>query len=276
MATGSLMLDAPYGRAFLADPLFDIHREMNRLFDDALRGGSGGSGGASSGPAMAMPRIDVHESQGELCISADLPGLSQRDVELRLDGDVLTLSGERRQDQSREQRGYHVMERSHGRFRRSIRLGFAPTPADVDARFEDGVLTVTVPRRSQEERHRRIEIRGGGSDGGARAPGLQGANPPPMDVESRTASPGEGASGGMGDGGTGPGGAAAASASPEAATGAPAEASSGMPPGAPTTSAPGMSPDTSPGVPTDASPGASSPPPPSTSSTASEANATGG
>ena len=152
MASGYL---TPYGRGWLADPLFDLHREMNRLFDDASRGG-GAQGGITP-----LPRIDIHESQGELCISADLPGLKQEDIDLRLDGDTLTLSGERKHDDSRSEQGYHVMERSYGRFRRSVQLGFTPKPGDVDAHFEHGVLTVRIPRRSEEERNRRIGIRGG-------------------------------------------------------------------------------------------------------------------
>jgi HSP20 family protein len=146
----------PSTRSFLADPIFDLHREMNRLFGDAMRGGGVGSSGT-----MPLPQIDVHESDGELCISADLPGLSREDVDLRLEGDLLTISGERKQEQSRQQRGYHVMERSHGRFRRSVQLGFAPDPSQVDARFEHGVLTIKVPRKSEQERVRRIPIQGG-------------------------------------------------------------------------------------------------------------------
>ena len=77
------------------DPLLELHRKMNRLFDDAFR--VGGSEGGPSGPASMMPpRLDVDESDGELRLQADVPGVRSADLAVRIDGDLLTLSGERR------------------------------------------------------------------------------------------------------------------------------------------------------------------------------------
>jgi HSP20 family protein len=158
------------------DPLLDFHREVDRLFDDVFGGGfrlarGGSAGGLSSATA---PRIDVHEDANEICITADLPGVRPADVDVRVDGDVLTISGECQRDSDRNEAGYHVMERSRGSFRRSLRLPFAPDMDQVRAESNHGVLTVHVPRHAQEQqRQRRIEVRDS-SQGGA--PGMGGTS----------------------------------------------------------------------------------------------------
>ena len=75
-------------------------------------------------------------------MEADLPGVKPSDVDVRLDGDMLTISGEKRMESERKEEDYQVMERSYGRFRRSIQLPFAPDPEQVRAECQDGVLTV--------------------------------------------------------------------------------------------------------------------------------------
>lgn len=167
------------------EPLFDLHREVNRLFDDML-GGAGGPLAAAGSPSglMPLPRLDVRESEGELCITAELPGVKESDVDLRIDGDLLTLSGEKKNEIDRKQENYHVMERSYGSFRRTVQLPFAPNPDEVQASFEQGVLTIRMPRLAQQQRSRRIEIR---HAAGAPSPMLQQAG------ESRPAGEGQGA-----------------------------------------------------------------------------------
>jgi len=147
------------GRGLMGgDPLLDLHREMNRLFDDVFRGSSG-QGGSSS--LASMPRLDMHESDNELCVTADLPGVTPADVDLQIDRDVLTISGERKGENEQKQQNYHLMERSYGRFQRQVQLPFAPDPGQVRANFEHGVLTVRIPRQAEQQRSRRIEVRTG-------------------------------------------------------------------------------------------------------------------
>ncbi|HYE70336.1 MAG TPA: Hsp20/alpha crystallin family protein [Aquabacterium sp.] len=142
------------------DPLLDFHREVDRLFDDVFGGGFRLATGSSAAGGAVMPRIDVHEDATEICITADLPGVRPADVDVRVDGDVLTISGETQKDAERNEAGYHVMERSRGSFRRSLRLPFAPDMDQVRAESHHGVLTVHVPRQAQEaQRARRIEVR---------------------------------------------------------------------------------------------------------------------
>ena len=124
---------------------------MNRLFDDASRGSAGGRD--TTGMALVAPRMDTHESENALEITAELPGVSQNDVDLRIEGDVLTIRGEKRNE--RQDKQAHVVERSYGSFQRSVQLPFAPDPAQVEADFEHGVLRVVLPKKGQQETARK-------------------------------------------------------------------------------------------------------------------------
>jgi HSP20 family protein len=161
----------PYSstRSWMQDPLFQLQREIDRVFEDVFSGGSGGSAGnagARSGSMMNAPRIDLQDSEGELRLHADLPGVQPSDLDIRVEGDVLTIRGERKSESERNEQNFHVMERSHGRFQRSIQLPFAPNPDEVQASVREGVLELRIPKRAPQERSRRIEVRGGESSGG--------------------------------------------------------------------------------------------------------------
>jgi HSP20 family protein len=159
------------------DPFLELHREVNRLFDDVLRGGPPA---AAQGGPMLTPRMDVSETEDELRVCVELPGVRQEDVDVTLNNDVLTISGEKRSEAQQERESYHLTERSFGRFQRSIQLPFAPEPDKVRAAFEHGVLTVTLPKASPQQRSRRIEVKAGGgqpSGAGQPAEAAQGAAP---------------------------------------------------------------------------------------------------
>lgn len=156
------------------DPFVDLHREMNRLFDDFM----GGTLPQQGGPAM--PRLDVREADKEICVCAELPGVDPSQVDVRLDGSVLTISGEKRNDSERDDDNYHVMERSFGRFQRSIQLPFEPQAQDLRADFKHGLLTVHVPKQAQQERSRKIDIQVADGEGGQPAGGAM-ANGPTAD-----------------------------------------------------------------------------------------------
>jgi HSP20 family protein len=140
------------------DPFLQLHRDMNRLFDDTLRDWGGSQNQVGGGSSAMMPRIDVHEQDNRLEVTAELPGVDQKDVELRLDDDILTIRGEKRNE--RKDKQAHITERSYGAFQRSIQLPFSPDPNQVRAEFRDGVLSIAVPRQEQQDRSRRIEIGG--------------------------------------------------------------------------------------------------------------------
>jgi len=140
------------------DPFSDLHREMNRLFDDFLVGGPLGT----ARTLMASPRLDMRESQQELCIAAELPGVKPEDVEIRIEGSMLTLRGEKANEAEEKKEDYYLMERSYGRFQRSLQLPYSPDPDQVRAQFDNGVLTIHVPKEAQQERSRRVEIQSQG------------------------------------------------------------------------------------------------------------------
>jgi HSP20 family protein len=156
------------------DPLSDFRRDMDRLFDAFFSGGGPLVGGSSAASAMSMPRIDVREDEHELSVSADLPGMKPSEVDLRLEGDVLVISGERKSEAERKDENFHVMERGYGRFRRSVQLPFAPEPEQVHADYNHGVLTIRMPRQPQAERSRRIEVHESGDANTAPGIGISG------------------------------------------------------------------------------------------------------
>lgn len=134
------------------NPLFNLHREMDRLFDAAFRD-FGLFGGRSQ---ATWPHLELVESGDGYTLTAELPGLDEEDIDLSLQDGVLTLSGEKRSEHDDKQRGYS--ERSYGSFTRSITVGDID-PSKVEADFDKGVLTVTLPRSAEAaQRVKRIPI----------------------------------------------------------------------------------------------------------------------
>ncbi len=139
------------------DPFLSLHREVNRMFDDFARGFGLGvplAGGISSG----WPHIEVSETDKDVKVVAELPGLEQKDVEVTLAQGTLTLKGEKKS----ESQGALYSERWHGQFQRSLQLGPDVDPDKVNAAFKNGVLTVTLGKRAEAERQvKRISVTGG-------------------------------------------------------------------------------------------------------------------
>jgi HSP20 family protein len=154
-------------RGLGGDPFLSLHREVNRLFDDVFRGYGGPAGTGQGGGNVIPAHMDVSETENEFRVRAELPGVSEKDVEVTLDDDVLTIRGEKRLERKDEKESYHVVERSYGTFQRSLRLPYAVDPEQVRASFEHGVLTVTLPKTKQQERSRRIQVQTGGQAQGA-------------------------------------------------------------------------------------------------------------
>ncbi len=140
---------------------------MNRAFDEVFRGFPAAARGAAAIGGFA-PNLAVRETEQGLEIAAELPGMSEQDVELDLEGDLLTLSGEKKDERTQEGGGLHLTERSFGRFQRAFRLPYRPDPGQVRAEFDRGVLRITLPRPQQERAGGRIQIQatGGQRQGG--------------------------------------------------------------------------------------------------------------
>jgi HSP20 family protein len=136
-----------------------IQSEMNRLFNtffDTITPGNGGNTLRRWVPAM-----DLVETEGEFVLRADLPGLSQDDVKIELQDQVLTISGERKAEHEERKEGYYRVERSSGAFSRSLTLPEGVDPSAVKASFDKGVLEVRIPK-PEERKPRRVEISVGG------------------------------------------------------------------------------------------------------------------
>ena len=141
------------------DPLWQFRRDVDRLVDEVF-GAIPTAAGEGGAVRRLVPDIDIEESEEELRICADLPGVAAEDVSVDLAGDLLTIRGERRAEGRTAARDYHLAERSYGSFARAIRLPFAADPEQVAASFENGVLTVSVPNSAVRQKVRRIAVRG--------------------------------------------------------------------------------------------------------------------
>jgi HSP20 family protein len=136
-------------------PFLSLQREMNRLFDDVFRG--------FDAPALsgrtAWPNVDVAETDTEYKVTAELPGLEEKDVELTLRDNALTLSGEKRDEREEKNEGRYYAERFVGRFSRTIPLPVEVDAEKVGAAFKNGVLTVVLPKNEQaRDTSKRIPI----------------------------------------------------------------------------------------------------------------------
>jgi len=138
---------------------------MNRLFDDMFCNLMRRTGGQQSGQQRLTewaPAIDVVTKDGDLVIRAELPGVKQEDVDITFQDNVLTISGERKAEQEEERGGYYVRERRYGSFSRSLTLPHGVDESKIHARYEDGVLEVTVEGAAAVQEPRRIQIEGSG------------------------------------------------------------------------------------------------------------------
>ena len=125
------------------DPFMTLHREMNRLFDDVFRG----FGGMGLSPLMegqfGWPKLELSETDNALTVSAELPGMTEKDVNVEINNGVLTIRGEKKNE--RKDEGKYLTERYYGAFERQIPLQDVEEDK-AEASFKDGVLTVSLPK----------------------------------------------------------------------------------------------------------------------------------
>jgi HSP20 family protein len=131
-----------------------------RLIDSLLSDVVGTGAGDGGGDLLAQPRMNIEDRGNEIRVTAELPGLSEGDIEVTLDDDILIVAGEKRQEKEVDEGDMRLVERAFGRFRRTIQLPFAPDPNRVEAQFRDGVLTITAPKNAeQQSRQKQIEVK---------------------------------------------------------------------------------------------------------------------
>ena len=137
-----------------SDSFFTLRREIDRLFDRFW------TGDVLSENTLWVPPMDVVERDGEIRCSLELPGLKVEDVNITVENGVLTISGERQYEREEDQGGSQFVERRYGRFERSFTLPEYVDADHITADYDNGVLTVVLPKTAAAKA-RRIEIRGG-------------------------------------------------------------------------------------------------------------------
>ena len=147
-------------RQTLARPdvgMWSLQREVDRLFDEFARGFGMP---AVTGNGSLMPSMDISETDKEYVITAELPGLERKDVEVSLEDNVLTIRGEKKIESPPDDKNknVHVSERSYGVFYRALELPGNVDPASVQATMSKGVLKITIPKPAESE-PKKIEVK---------------------------------------------------------------------------------------------------------------------
>lgn len=145
------------GIAGPSQPFASLQREIDRLFEDFTRGFPAMSSLGRT-PAGVMPSIDVTETDKDIEITAELPGLEKKDVQINVADDVLTIRGEKKSEKEEKDKNYRLVERSYGSFERRLQLPSGVDPDIIKASIAKGVLTVTVPK-PEPARSKTIEVK---------------------------------------------------------------------------------------------------------------------
>lgn len=148
-----------------ANPLVGIHTEVDRIFDQAFHnfGLSPSFFGANSlfakGTDAFRPKVDIGGSEKEYTITAELPGINEKDISIELKGDALIISGEKKQEEKTEEKGYYRVERSYGSFQRMLNVPDDADTENIKAKYKNGVITIVLPRtKNIESETRKIAI----------------------------------------------------------------------------------------------------------------------
>jgi HSP20 family protein len=149
---------APAPREEYHDSFLSFRREVDRMFDDFFSGFGRRAVGSPLG--TPTPSMDLTENDKEIVVTAEMPGLDEKDFEVTVSGDLLTLKGEKKAEHEHRNGDAYYMERRFGSFLRSVRLPFEVKDEKVDARYEKGLLTIRVPKPADMQKQaRRIEVR---------------------------------------------------------------------------------------------------------------------
>lgn len=132
-----------------------MQEEMNRYFDDLF-----GEHRHELADGAWLPAVDVSETDAEFVVRAELPGMSQEDIEINVQDNILTLKGEKKQEKKEKQENFHRLERSYGGFSRSFTLPAGVKDQDIKATFKEGVLEVAMPK-TEEAKPKKITITAG-------------------------------------------------------------------------------------------------------------------
>ena len=134
-------------------PLDTLRGEIDRLFEDFRRGPFGGRGALDMEPFWRdklsfgkSPAVDIAEKDNRYEVTAELPGLSDKDIEVKYADGLLTISGEKKEEKEEKKKDYYLSERRYGAFQRSFQMPNGVDPDKIEATFRNGVLTVSLPK----------------------------------------------------------------------------------------------------------------------------------
>lgn len=132
-----------------------LRREMDRLWDEFF-----GPGRRALKPLEAewVPSVDVSETADKLTVTAEIPGIEPKDIDISISGDLLTIKGEKKAEREEKEENYHLIERSYGAFSRTIRLPVSVETDKIEATYKNGVLTITCPKK-EEVKAKPIQIK---------------------------------------------------------------------------------------------------------------------
>jgi HSP20 family protein len=140
------------------EPFGSLFREVQKTFEDFSRR----SPIAGLGSDMLAPKIDIAESKDAIDLTAELPGVDEKDVDVTLADGMLTIRGEKKseRDETDKEKNWHVVERNYGSFSRTISLPFDPDSAKIEAKFDKGVLYIHLPKPAEmAKKQQKIEIK---------------------------------------------------------------------------------------------------------------------
>jgi HSP20 family protein len=141
------------------DPFLIMQRRMNRLFNEFMNETLDHQPFGDFYEAF-IPRVDIIEDENEVRVKADLPGMEEKDIDISLNRDVLTIRGEKRSNREEESWQFHRVERSFGTFERQIPLGVEIDTDKVSAEYKQGVLIVILPKLAESAvKTRKIEVK---------------------------------------------------------------------------------------------------------------------
>ncbi len=123
--------------------MITLREAMDRLFNDAFTPSVGATGG------WQAPAVDLYQTDDEVVVKASLPGMKSDNVQISITGDMLSLKGEFKHEEEKQERAYHLREQRYGAFERTFALPTAVVSDKAKAEFENGILTITLPKAEE-------------------------------------------------------------------------------------------------------------------------------
>lgn len=137
-------------------PIFSLQREMNKMFDNFSNSLFNPSFSKELDfNKTSFPKMDVVETEKEIKVTAELPGMDEKDIEVNFSGDVLVIEGEKKAEKEDKKEGYYLMERSYGNFHRAIPIPAGVDREKVEAKFKKGVLKITLPKTEEAQKEKK-------------------------------------------------------------------------------------------------------------------------